>query len=59
MLKPTLLAIARTYGYVVDKKTYIHINLWTKHRYQNKKLLLASIEYLMNIQSKKTLGSLN
>ena len=46
-------AIARTYGYMVDIKVYIFIlafvlNISIK---KERKIFLASIRYLMNIQS--------
>ena len=53
MLKPTLQAIAHTYGYVVDiyKKKMFTLAFGPNIGIKKEKLFLVSIEYLMNIQS--------
>ena len=53
MLKPTLYAIAHTYGYVVDIKNIYILILAFGLNIDSKKerIFLVSIEYLMNIQS--------
>jgi hypothetical protein len=62
VLKPTLQAIAHTYGYVVDIKIYKinnHISLWAKHRYQERENIYSLNQTFHEYSKSKLLASLN